>query len=946
MHTHPTKDNVRRFLLRGLAAGLLFTQPALSAFAQEATDTSAEAADKEKKKDEATDKVVVLDTFKVTASFAGSLAAAAEAKQKQALVTEVIAAEDIGKLPDVSIAESLTRLPGLATQRVNGRAQAIVIRGLEKNFTTGLLNGRIQATTAADRTVEFDQFPAELLSGVTVYKTTEASLVNQGLAGTIDLQTVRPLKQGNRVIAANAFYEWNDLGALNAGSKSTGHRETFSYVDQFADGKVGIAYGFTHSDKPFQGYQWNGWGYATVDASIDPSQPAVLGGSKPFARSSQILRDSHLGVFEWEPTENIHSTVDLFYSDFEENQLLRGVEIPLYWSGAQLQPGYTVSNGLITQGTFTGVFPIARNDIVKRNDHIFSGGWKLELGNLDGWKTDIDLSYSRVIRRDFVFESYSGFGSYRVGTPETITYTLNGDTGATFGHLLNYADGNLLRLADPSGWGGTDNNGVPLRFPSGQVGFLKGPSARDLIGQTSVKTQHPLHGFFNKFEAGLTFNRRSKYETERGPGGTEGFFLGLPNGATTAPLPPSVGVTDLSFIGLGNLYSYDSQALYNSNYYVQAPNLNQDLRANNFDVTEKIWTGYVKLDIDHKLGSVPVTGNIGTQIINVDQQSNGLAISGDTVAQPISDGDKYTDFVPALNLNFHFTDRTTLRSSLSRQLARQALNDQRAGSTFTYNQNRATSTDPFNSPWSRTSGNPQLKPWRANSFDLSLEHYFKDNQGYWAVAGFYKKLVSYTYDQTQYVSFEGYPYTGPAPAIFVGPASTPTNGQGGYIRGLEFTLSLPGEKLTPFLKGFGFIGNASFFKSSIQPELNNPAQPLPGLSERVSSATFYYEAKSGFSARISARYRSDYRGDISTFGPRPPPNQRYQNYRNLQAETNVDAQVSYAFKQGPLKGLTLVAQGYNLNDEPLFTAYGDDTRRVADYHRYGRSYSIGALYKF
>ena len=148
--TTPRKD-VRRFLALGLATGLLFTQSALMLSAQ----TTAAAPDPAKKPD-ATGEVVVLEKFTVQAGFSGSLAAAAEMKQKQKVITEVIASEDIGKLPDISIADALTRLTGLTTQRSNGRSQAISIRGLTGDFSTGLLNGREQVTTGMNRAVEFD----------------------------------------------------------------------------------------------------------------------------------------------------------------------------------------------------------------------------------------------------------------------------------------------------------------------------------------------------------------------------------------------------------------------------------------------------------------------------------------------------------------------------------------------------------------------------------------------------------------------------------------------------------------------------------------------------------------------------------------------------------------------------------------------------------------------
>lgn len=133
-----------------------------------------------------------LDTVQVTGIRRG-IENAIAVKQDATSVVEAISAEDIGKLPDVSIAESISRLPGLAAQRVAGRAQVISVRGLSPDFATTLLNGREVVSTGDNRGVEFDQYPSELVNGVTVYKTPDAALVGQGLSGTIDMQTARPL---------------------------------------------------------------------------------------------------------------------------------------------------------------------------------------------------------------------------------------------------------------------------------------------------------------------------------------------------------------------------------------------------------------------------------------------------------------------------------------------------------------------------------------------------------------------------------------------------------------------------------------------------------------------------------------------------------------------------------------------------------------------------------
>jgi iron complex outermembrane receptor protein len=141
-------------------------------------------------------------------------------KRNEQGIVEAVSAEEIGKLPDISIAESIARLPGLAAQRVNGRAQSISIRGLAPDFTTTLLNGRQQASSGDNRAVEFDQYPSELLSSVVIYKTPDANIAGFGLSGTADLRTVRPLTFKERTVAVNVRGEVNGGSRLNSDVKN------------------------------------------------------------------------------------------------------------------------------------------------------------------------------------------------------------------------------------------------------------------------------------------------------------------------------------------------------------------------------------------------------------------------------------------------------------------------------------------------------------------------------------------------------------------------------------------------------------------------------------------------------------------------------------------------------------------------------------------------------
>ncbi|HET7537900.1 MAG TPA: TonB-dependent receptor, partial [Candidatus Didemnitutus sp.] len=418
--------------------------------------------------------------------------------------------------------------------------------------------------------------------------------------------------------------------------------------------------------------------------------------------------------------------------------------------------------------------------------------------------------------------------------------------------------------------------------------------------------------------------------------------------AQTQAMPASIGTTDMSFLGLGRIYAYDPLAAFNAGVWGFTPNNDTGIVANRYEIEEKVLQGYVQFDIAGKLGSVPVTGNIGVRSISVDQSSDGFSGNG-PVLTAVSGGDKYTNWAPNLNLNFNFTPKTVLRFGLGRQYARPRMYDMRASRTWGYDPSKAASTDINNSPWSGSGGNPELKPWQSDSVDLSLEHYFKDNRGYFAVAGYLKDLKNYIYEQHSIADFTGYPVSsGPEPALRQGIVSQPMNGDGGKLNGFEVTLSLSSELINPNFKGFGLIGTYAYTDSKIKPwGPTGGDAPIAGLSEKVASGTLYYE-RHGFSARISDRYRGENRQYITNFGVPSPGGDVNPNggFSMAQPENQIDAQVSYTFQKGPLKNLSIVAMAYNLTNEPLITYDQNDPRRVINYQEYGASYSVGVSYKY
>lgn len=859
----------------------------------------------------------------VVSSFRESLMDAMDIKKSSGSIVEAVAAEEIGKLPDVSIAESIARLPGLTAQRLNGRGQVISVRGLSPDFTTALLNGREQVSTGDNRGVEFDQFPSELLSGVVVYKTPDAALIGQGLAGTVDMRTVRPLAYGKQAVAANLRYETTEFDALNAGSATDGWRYSFSYVDQFADDTVGIAIGYAHMSNPSQEERFNAWGYPALG-----NGNLVIGGSKPYVRSGELQRDGIIGVLEYQPTDNVTAALDLYYSEFEEVQELRGIELPLQWSSAQLQPGYTVEDGLVTAGTWTNVRGVMRNDISSRESDVFSAGLNVDFPLGGTWVGEVDLSHSKVNRNDEIYESYSGIPQSSP-VSDAPGFRMS-DRGAVFSPTFDYTDSSVVLLTSPQGWGGDV-------VPGGQLGYTNQPEIDDELNQVRLGALRGLDSWgLSSVEVGANYGKREKSLVQ------DEFFLDLANDVgndNREPIPNVTGITDLSFLGIPGMVSYNPLELARNGTYALIPNPNGDVTIKSWSVEEEVMLGYVKLGIDTEAGSIPVSGNVGFQVVNTDQSSTALSAGGTGSGVPVVEttgGTDYTEILPSLNLTFDFDNDNYVRFAAARTMARPRMDQMRASRTFSYNPAKADETDINNSPWSSSGGNPELEPWIANALDLSYEKYFAERRGYFALAVFYKDLDSYVYDQQVVQDFTGFPYSGPEPVLFEGYSTAPANGKGGSISGVEVALSVTGEMLTEALTGFGMILTGSYTDSNIKPNPGNPSQPLPGLSEEVANLTLYYE-NYGFSGRVSARYRSEFLGEVSGFG----------NGRNLtmvEGETVIDAQVGYDFS-GRLDGLSVMLQGFNLTDEPFQTYYNNDTRQIRDYQVYGRSYMIGFSYK-
>lgn len=865
----------------------------------------------------------------VVTGFAASLENAVGVKRSAEQVVESVSAEDIGRLPDASIGEAIARLPGLTSQRLNGRANIITIRGFGPDFSQTTLNGREQTTTSDNRSVELDQYPSEIVSRVDVFKSPTASLVGQGLVGTIDIRTIRPLETNDRILAIGARGSYADLGALNAGSNDMGYRVNATYVDQFADDTLGIALAASYVDEPYQVQEFNAWGYGGFNGN------AIIGGSKSFVTSTQLQRLGINGTLQWEPAPEVTLTLDGFYSNFDDDQSKRGIELPLGFGafGTTTSPtGITVQDGQVVAGTFNNVRGVVRNDIFQRKADLYSFGFNADYEGDDGWNVMGDIGYSRTDRNELSLESYAGTGFNGDDTGNGAAATIgfrSTPTGTIFSPNLNYSDPTRIFLTDPLGWGGGT---VP------QAGYSNNRIIEDELWQFRTEVEREFEGsFMRSLQFGLNYTSRSKTLTP------DEAFIRLPTGTLQRTIPSQylLESTNLSYLGLGPIVSYDARDLIRDGVLVLEPRVATgpgaafDVLSKGYTVKEDLLTAYLQANIEAELDFGTLTGNIGVQAINSDQESSGF-INTPTGPQRLSLGDNYWDVLPSLNLSLRFESDTVLRFAASRQIMRHRLDDARI--SIGYGIDNSVPGGIIRGG----GGNPFLRPYRAMAFDFNVEQYF-GRGGVIALQLFYKDIKSYVFPGRFAFDYAGFPAPTNAAAFpnlpTLGTLDAPINTDNGELYGAELAVTLPLENITPALEGFGITGGVSLTETEVLDPAGNPGQ-IPGYSKWVANGTAYFE-RWGFNARVSARHRSTFIGDFTGFGGSP-------TRRRALGETIIDAQIGYDFQEGSaLDGLSLYLQGQNLTDERFASVVNTSTPlQVVDYQIYGRRFLAGFTYRF
>ena len=961
------------------SAGMgLCAQSAWAAAAQEQAAPAATAATNtaDSKKTKKEEEIEVIEVR----SFAGSLIQSLNVKRFNDTVSETISADDLGALPDVSMADALTRLPGISAVRTGGQASEINIRGMEGGFVFSTLNGREQVSTNGKRNIEFDQYPSELINSAAVYKSPKASLIEGGVAGTVELQTASPLKatkEHNFVM--NARGSFNDRANEVSDATETGNRLSFSYQGKFLDETLGVSLGYARLFQPSVATQFVGFNYnqeRDLDgAAGDTAQELVSEGFEMQHRGGEETRNGYVAALEWQPNDKLRVKADAFISKFDTEAFARGFRAK-FESGTAIIDNPVIVDNIMVGGTVKrrsdGMTRVEMvNDDNTDYDEVRSYGFNTQYDVTDNWTVAVDVAHSSSssnFRNGLLWSlaSTDATAARPVVDPNvSITYQLNGLNlpGIGISNAASFTDINKMMVS---------KYGIYPTLNTDEVDAYRFDSTYKLEND-----------YISSVEAGMRYSERD-YTNDRQvfEYGSDALFLSSePPLRLTQDMVKRVDFKG-EFAAFPSYLAVDLDKALNAWFPNGIPQPKQTW-GNGYsglanpvaggkstpwsvtesgDVAEKVVSAYVMANLDMQVFNLPLTGNFGVRMVETTQKASNMTyVDGDPAkgAQYITDeaglvtddyapsvvGLTYTDYLPSLNLNLAMTDNDQLRFAYAKVMSRPPINQLSSVTTFNIASNGDVSGSSTRSPF--------LKPFYANQFDLSYERYFEDSNGAFVAALFYKDIKSFIQQDTitdfdfaeagfplpDYVpgTEPGNPDGLPPKAVNpIGDYSTAVNNdQGGYIRGVELAYTQVFKDLPSFWSGLGISASYSYTESEIETEVVNGRQSfkaeLKGLSPNVYTVTAFWEYE-GFETRLSTRFRDDFVSDQSALADQEI---RYD------AETVMDYQASYQVNDN----LGLLFQVNNLLDEPTKSYWGD-TAYTGTIQFFGRQYYLGANYTF
>jgi iron complex outermembrane recepter protein len=782
-----------------------------------------------------------------------------DAKRDAVTVQEVISAEDIGKMPDKNVADSLSRIPGITTSSAGANEggfdenDRVSMRGTNPSLTQTLVNGHnvaagdwfvLDQTTTVGRSVSYTLLPSEIVSQVVVDKTSSASLVEGGVAGSINIVTRKPLE------FSNPFTLQGSAGAVYASlpSKADGQYSALGNWKNDAN-NFGVMLQLFSETRHLRRDGVEILGYDTIKpgSAIATSNPDLSGVQYPTMIGAAFFeqkrqRNGGLVDIEFKPSDDLSLDLSAFHSKLAAGNINRNY---LMWSthfvgsgtGQAPDPGYVVRSNTLVSASFAPVAGTAYGvyDQISRPDESATANFV----NLDGtWNASDALSFLGQV-------------GYSWGDGKTPTQNVS-ETNPAVGAGAAYAL-HGLGSAPSFNLGATDNTtpfpgGAPVAF-----GWIFGDQNIDVQDRerwAKIDGDYKIHdSAWTDLKFGVRYEKHDRTSTDViGQGPTAA-------GQSTANYPTTFGHYPSDFNNFGgsipsNIWTWSPEQLA---AYDGSGHVNRDLITrldwnSMFGVHEKDTAGYVQADFKGERWAA----NVGVRYVRTEEDlltytgvdaSTPGAITTSAFGPfiPVRTEHTYNDVLPSANLKLDLTSDLVARFAASETMTRP---DYSALAGVT-----ALGAPPQGGAVGSGSGsNPDLKPIRSNNFDAGLEWYFA-KRSLLAATLYYMDLKNYvaygTVNKNEFVFGAG-ALNG---ALLPYALTTPINAKG-RVEGVEFVYQ------QAFTDNFGFIGNYTYAdgkQTSFVPPGGDAR--LVGTSKNTYNVQGYFETQH-FSARVAYTYRS------------------------------------------------------------------------------------------
>ena len=932
----------------------------------------------------------------VVTGFRASLNSALSMKRQEAAAIDSIVAEDIGKFPDSNLAESMQRVPGIALQRGDGgEGRNISVRGLGPAFTRTRINGMegTSQTGSSDiygagnngRSFDFNVFPTEIFSALSVRKTPSADVEEGSLGATVDLSAPKPMEQKEDfVLSMTARGVYNEL------SKEVDPRASLLVSKKFGDSGFGILGSVAYQKRHIREV-----GYSAVDilsantnggfcspvgfAPQNPADNAAKGAdalncstgnprtstSAAYQAIYDLRRDDlpntpGSGAFlpriprylnseqnqeriggsltlQFNPDDDTDISLDMLYSRFEVTRRDNYIAAISFARSAANngQPMTSVrdiefdENGSLLQGVFDGV-DVRSEGLV---DH-FVSTFK-----------QANLNFRRRLNDSLELSGIVGFNrSIWDGKKRLQTFM---DAIDTDGFSIDYSKGGTTPTL---GFGVDVNDPASFNYAPGRAdGTVLGgfsyqgkPSKNTTDNMTAdINLKWTVSDAFS-IKGGAQYRRSNFLSTFLRPYNADTVVRALPAGTTLADITTTItGVDKLWGHGAPSSWAaIDPDKWADTFGFDDVRYCGVECGGGRSRVREEVMSSYLmaNFDLSDAIG-FGIRGDVGVRYVKTDMLSSGyIAVAQASsptglTGQFAAASNSYDDWLPSANIVVEPVENVLVRFSGAKVMARPEL----GLLTPTSGVNPVTRVGNVN--------NPFLDPIRANTFDVAVEWYFRPGS-LLSAAFFYKDIKSFIQNVNSQIPFNqlGLPNallensnTLPDELFTV---SQPFNTPGGKLKGIELNAQIPFTFLDGFFSNFGVLANYTHVTSKIDyilasvngvPTVTTTAD-LVGLSPNTASGTLYYEDDK-FSIRTTGNFRDKFIRGI----PASPGSDLQGNAKTFY----MDASASYNVTDR----LKIIVEAQNLTDEQN-RLYIDSQRQDTLFEtRIGRTFTFGVTYR-